>query len=158
MDGDPLNWWELELLCDDRVGFEPTEQVGGYSDADLLDVFARGDTIVTRGPFLNLSIPPGSTLGPGETIRVESVSPSWIVVDRLLLMRDGVVVETVQGTTAEFVLDAETDAVYHVLAEGDTPMAPLTGRTPWAMTGAYRVDVDGNGWQAPLAPLVMGSR
>ena len=79
-------------------------------------------------------------------------------MDRLLLLQDGVEVERVDGTQTDFQLSPATDAVFHVVAEGDTAMLPLTGRTPWAISGAIRVDMDADGWTAPLPPLAIGGR
>ncbi len=124
------------------------------TDDDIETTFRDGKVVVTRGPHLELSVLPGD-VGPGTTVQVEASTPSWIVVDRLELWRDGQMVEEVAGTSATFTLDPGVDAVYTVVAEGGTPMAPLSSRTPWAMTGAYRVDVDGDGFDAPLPPLVI---
>ncbi|TNE88917.1 MAG: carboxypeptidase regulatory-like domain-containing protein [Deltaproteobacteria bacterium] len=132
-----------------------SDQVSAYSPDALMEVYGRGDTIVTRGPFLALSEKPGSTLTPGTTLDVEARSPSWIGVDRLILYENGLPLETVTATTASFTLSPDADAVYHVVAEGDAPMSPLSSRTPWAMTGSFYVDVGGDGWTPPLDPLVI---
>lgn len=126
-----------------------------YTDIGLIETMRARRVIVTRGVFLALSIPPGSDLTGPQTLTVEAKSPSWIVVDRLLLYRDGEVVETVSGTTATFTLAPEKDAAYWVVAEGDTPMQPVWGYTPWAMSSPYRVDVGTAGWEPPLPPLLL---
>ncbi len=123
------------------------------TDDDVESTFRGGRVVPTRGPFLDLSLLPGE-VDAGTVIDVAALSPSWIVVDRLQLWQDGQLVEEVPGTTASFTLDPMSDAVFTIVAEGDTPMQPLTGRTPWAMTGAYRVDVAGDGFDPPLPPLV----
>jgi hypothetical protein len=125
---------------------------GLVDDQTLASTFRDGQVVVTRGPFLELSTLPSDVPG-GTTLDVVARSPSWIVVDRLQLWRDGAIVEEVDGTEASFTLDPDVDAVYVVTAEGDTPMAPLTSRTPWAMTAPYRVDADGDGFEPPLPPL-----
>jgi hypothetical protein len=109
--------------------------------------------VVSRGPFLDLSIPPGSTVTVPTTLEVEVLAPSWIVVDTIALLRDGQIIETVPGTSASFALDPETDALYVVQAWGSASMAPITGDTPWAMSGPLLFDVDGDGWSAPLPAL-----
>jgi hypothetical protein len=124
------------------------------TDTDVENTFRDGRVVATRGPFLELSVDP-SDVPPGTVLDVEARSPSWIVVDRLQLWQDGQVLEEVAGTTARFTLDPAADAVFTVVAVGDTPMAPLSSRTPWAMTGMYRVDVAGDGFDAPLPPLVI---
>ncbi len=77
-------------------------------------------------------------------------SASWVVVDALDLVRDGVVVETVEWTEASFRLAPEVDAWYSVIARGSRSMAPVSGSTPWAMTRPMLVDV---GWDAPLGQM-----
>jgi hypothetical protein len=147
-----------------RLGLSATylgvgvDSPAALTDALLLDAVQSGRVVVTRGPFLSLSVDPGSTLTPDTTVEVEALSPSWIVVDRLLLFRDGVEVSRVDGTTATFQLAPEADAVYTVVAEGDTPMAPVDDQRPWAMSGALFVDVDGDGWTPPAPPLAVGER
>ncbi|MCB9665288.1 MAG: CehA/McbA family metallohydrolase [Alphaproteobacteria bacterium] len=125
-------------------------------DDDTLVATLRGlRTQATRGPFLLPSSQPGQVVAPGATLTVEARSPSWIVVDRLLLLRDGVEVDRVDGTSATFTLDAGVDASFVVVAEGDAPMAPVTSRTPWAVIGPWFVDAGGDGWTPPDGPLVV---
>ncbi|TNE84091.1 MAG: hypothetical protein EP330_30715 [Deltaproteobacteria bacterium] len=127
------------------------------TDADVLDVFDRRATVVSRGVFLAMDVVPGSTVAAGTTLAVEARSPSWIVVDRLRLYKDGEMVEEVDGTTASFSLDVTEDAFFVVEAVGDTPMEPVWGYTPWAMSAAVFVDVDADGWEPSLGPMAYGS-
>ena len=61
------------------------------------------------------------------------------------------------GAPVSFSLAPDADAFYVVIAEGDERMAPVyTGRTPWAMTAAIKVDVDGGRWTPPKPPLQIG--
>ena len=82
-----------------------------------------------------------------------SASPTWIGVDRLMLLHNGEVVDTVEGTRATFSLDSESDATYVVVAEGDAAMSPVSSTRPWAMTSALLYDAEGDGWIPPLPPL-----
>ncbi len=132
-----------------------SNDVADFDDEALLEAFGADRLVASRGAFLSLSVDPGTTLTDTGEVNAMAVSPSWIQVDRLVLYRDGVPVETVEGTEAQFVLAPEVDAIYNVVAEGDTPMQPLSGSTPWAISGAIRVDVGGDGWTAPLPPLQM---
>ena len=53
--------------------------------------------------------------------------------------------QPVEGTTATFSLRPETDDVYTVIAEGDTPMGGVWGdETPWALASPIYVDVTGD--------------
>ena len=129
---------------------------------DLADTIRSGRTVISRGPYLHATVDgawaPGETVAGGATLTVEVQAPSWIQVDRLLLLRDGVEVERrdVTGAPEDFLLDADRDAFYVVIAEGDTPMLPAYSERPWAMTSAIRVDVDGGGWQPPLPAWTLG--
>jgi hypothetical protein len=85
-----------------------------------------------------------------------------VPVDRVVLLQDGVPVTEVpcEGQapvpcSARLPLAPARDAVYVVMAEADRPMAgPAAGVTAWAATSWVRVDVGGDGWTAPLPPLV----
>ena len=123
-----------------------------YSPDALRDVMARRATIVSFGVFLDMDKVPGSTItgaGP-HTLTVTARSPSWIVVDRILLLQDGVEVARVEGVEATFTLSALQDASFVVVAEGDSPMTPITGGRPWAASSAILLDLAGDGWTAPL--------
>lgn len=124
-----------------------------YTDERLIEAFSAGRTIATRGVFLDLSVMPGSVVSGGTELVVQARSPSWSTVDRLVLYRDGHIEEQVDGTEAVFVLDAPSDASFVVVAEGDTAMWPVSSHTPWAMSAAILLDVDGDGWEPPLPPF-----
>ncbi|MFT4623160.1 MAG: hypothetical protein ACI8PZ_001816 [Myxococcota bacterium] len=132
-----------------------SDAVEDWSDDALVEAMAARRTVASLGVFLATSVDPGAVIGPGTTVEVEARSASWIGVDRLHLLRDGEIIETVDGTSATFDLDADRDASFVVIAEGDAPMAPISGRTPWAMTSAWLLDVDGDGWTPPLPALVV---
>lgn len=125
---------------------EPTD----YSDELLRQTIDARRTIVTRGPYLSMSIPPGSVVMGSASLEVQALSPSWVLVDELVLYRDGLLVETVPGTQATFTLAAEADASFVVVAQGSTPMGGVWGsKTPWALASAILLDVDQDGWKAP---------
>ena len=126
-----------------------------YSPDTLRDVMRRRATIASFGVFLDMDIIPGTTLtgaGP-HTLTVTARSPSWIVVDRLLLLQDGVEVARVDGVEATFTLSALQDASFVVIAEGDSPMTPITSGLPWAASSAILLDLAGDGWTAPLPAI-----
>lgn len=145
--GDPgINVTFLGLGTDDPASYDP---------AGLVEAMKARRTIVSLGPYLELSVEPGSTVSGSTTLEVTSRSPSWITVDRLALWRDGVVVQEISGTTASFDLAPDTDAFYVVSAHGDTPMEPVSSELPWAFASAILVDVAGDGWTPPLPPLTV---
>ncbi|HJN75551.1 MAG TPA: CehA/McbA family metallohydrolase [Myxococcota bacterium] len=140
-------------------GFSMTFANVALSDWDndaLVDAWYRRAVVVSRGPFISTSLDPGAEVVGPQTLDVEALSPSWIVVDRLILLENGEAIETVEDTVASFTLDPDEDAVYIVLAEGDTSMAPVEGDTPWAMTSAIFLDVDGDGFEPPLPGFEYG--
>ena len=131
-----------------RAGF-------GDSDAAIGEAMRQGRVVPSLGPFLAVEPAPGADLSAGATVEVEARSASWARVDRLRLFEDGVEVEVVEGASATFTLSPAADAVYWLTAEGDAPMQPVSGRTPWAMAGPWRVDADGDGFEPPLPPTVL---
>ncbi|MEQ1506882.1 MAG: CehA/McbA family metallohydrolase, partial [Myxococcota bacterium] len=130
-----------------------TDDVTAVTDDLVASAIRDGRVVVSRGPFLALDRDPGATVAPGTRLAVEARSASWVKVDRIHLIRDGVEVQAVDGTSATFDLDATEDAWFAVIADGATPMLPVTGDTPWAMAGPFRVDVGADGWSAPLPPM-----
>jgi hypothetical protein len=141
------------------VGFSATfigmgsDDPRDYSPDALREAMYAHRTIVSRGPFLSMSIDPGSVVVGSATLEVEALSPSWMHLDRVVLLRDGVEVDSVEGSEGSFELSPEQDASYVVIAEGDQGMGGVYNRTPWAMSAAILVDVDGDGWDPPLPPL-----
>jgi len=129
--------------------------VDDYSDEAFVAAMKARETVVSLGPWIETSITPGSTVTGSTTVAVQARSPSWIVVDELALWEDGVEIEVVAGTEAVFDLSPDTDASYVIIARGLTPMSPLYGVAPWAMTSPILVDVGGDGWTPPLPPLVL---
>lgn len=134
-----------------------TNDPASCTDDDLREAMRAHRTVVSRGPYVETSVPPGSLVVGAHTVTVRALSPSWIQVDRLRLFRDGAVVAEVEGTEASFELAPEVDAAYWVEAVGDASMSPVWSTTPWAMTSPWRVDVTGDGWTAPLPPLVVSA-
>lgn len=130
-----------------------TDDPGAYTNDALREAFLHLRTMPSNGPFLDLSIDPGRTVSGPATLEVTAKSSSWARVDRLELYRDGVLVETVAGSHAVFLLAPEVDASYIVMGAGDTSMAPIHNRTPWVMSAAIRIDVAGDGWTPPSGPI-----
>ncbi len=133
----------------------PTADPASFTDEDLREAFALRRSVASVGPFVQLSIPPGSLVETPAKLTVRVRAPSWIPADSITLLENGLPVERVAGTTARFTLDPEADAAYFVLVEGSQSMAPVSGSTPWALTSAILADVGGDGWQAALEPLAV---
>jgi predicted metal-dependent phosphoesterase TrpH len=134
----------LELGTDDPAATDPEA---------VREAVAAQRTVASVGPFLDLSVTPGTTLTEATILQVEALSPSWIVVDELRLLRDGELVETVAGTAASFELDPDADALFVVEAVGSQAMSPISGKAPWALSGPILFDQGADGWVAPLEPL-----
>ncbi len=132
------------------------EEVGQITPEAFGEAIRNRRTIASNGPFLEMSISPGTTLTAAATLQVKAYSPSWIVVDRLQLVRDGEVIEVIEGTEASFELTSEADASFVVEALGDTGMRPLVGFAPWAISSPILLDLAGDGWDAPAPPLQLG--
>ncbi|MBT3220901.1 MAG: hypothetical protein HN348_17595 [Proteobacteria bacterium] len=128
-----------------------SNDVSESDNEDLKEAIRARRTIASRGVFLDMSVEPGSLVVGGAELEVEAQSPSWIVVDRLKLLENGVEVVEVSGTFATFNLEPDADASYIVIAEGDVAMNPISNDTPWALSSAILVDVAGDGWEAPLS-------
>ncbi|MFT5583417.1 MAG: hypothetical protein ACI9VR_000995 [Cognaticolwellia sp.] len=123
-----------------------------YAPQALREAFQARATVASNGPMILLSEAPGSVLSPGS-VSYEVLVPTWIQVDRVLLLEDGELVDTRSDLSGSFELDPVVDASYVVVVEGDGAMSPISSQTPWAATSALLVDVDGGGWEAPLPPF-----
>lgn len=114
------------------------------------------DLTICAGPFITAA-PAGA---PGE-IAVKVQAPPWVAVDRVQVVVDGAVTQTLQvDTPTEDVVrfdevvtvDLSGDAFVIMVAEGDSDMAPLyPGREPFGFTNPLFIDHDGDGsWTPPL--------
>lgn len=133
------------------------------SDDILREAMHDGRVMISRGPFLDARVEGawagGQTFTGPVTLEVDVLAASFVVVDTLTLLEDGEPVQTVpwEGAPVSFSLDPASDAFYVVVAEGSTPMAPVyPGDRPWGVTGAVKVDVAGDGWEAPKPPVQIG--
>ena len=150
--GENLTWLPLARSPD-----------GSLDNATLSRSLREGGTIVSRGPFLDVRVgddwAPGQTYEGAVSLDVDVRSASWVVVDTVDLLENGVVVESRpwEGTPLRFSLAPDADAVYVVMAHGAERMAPVyPGQTPWAMCAAIKVDTAGDGWDPPLPDLTLG--
>ena len=122
---------------------------------DFETVFGASAPLSVEGLSSTCRSRPAQRWSAARSLNVSALNPSWIVVDRIKLLENGVVIEEVEGTSASFTLNASDDAVYNVVAEGDTPMLPVTSTTPWALSAPIYLDTTGDGWTPPLPPLTL---
>jgi hypothetical protein len=151
--------------------FDTGGTLGDLDDAALLAAMARHATVVSHGPYIDARVDgtwaPGATIVGSGTLTVDVKAPSWMPVETVSLYEDGVVVATEPCTgvaptpcTATWTLAPAADASYVVIAASTTlPMVDAhPGQLAWAATAATLVDVAGDGWTAPLPPLVESAR
>jgi hypothetical protein len=144
--------------------FLGSDSPGEVSPAALREALLAGHVVVSSGPTLRVTAGqniPGDVLEGGQhTLAVVVSGPSYIQPDIVRLVRNGEVVDsvTVDASTfdnglwiaTDFVTDDSEDAWYVVEVEGATAMGHVwKGATPYAITGAFLVDVAGDGWEAP---------
>ena len=116
----------------------------------------EGRVVATMGPYIHLTIDnqfaPGSVFEGSKTLETEIFHPSWMDIDLLELYENGEVVDSVEynGEPVTFEMNPSEDAHYTVAASGTFPMTPIYASSPWGMSSAIFIDVDGNGWHAPL--------
>jgi hypothetical protein len=119
--------------------------------------FRNNATVVSYGVFIESSIIPGSQISGSTEISFRAHSPSWIEVNALNLIQNGEIIDTYSGeeivTGITVQLAPESDSWFAIEATGDQPMLPLSGDTPWALTSPILVDVEGDGWTAPMGTL-----
>ena len=134
-----------------QVGKDDPPAVTGQ---DLADAVHGLRLSVSAGPFVT------ARLDEAGDVDVRVQAAPWVAVDRLQLVVDGEVVDTVALSGAresvvrfEGVLETnlDQDAFVIVVVEGDAPMDPLyPGKLPFAFTNPLFVDVDGDGtWTPP---------
>lgn len=127
--------------------------VSAVTGETFAEAIRQRRTVATNGPFIEMSVMPGSTVTTATEVTVTARTPSWMVVDEIEWWKDGVRTQVVPGTTATFTIDGDTDASFVAVARGETSMDPVAGHRPWAMTSPILLDVDGDGWQHPLPAL-----
>lgn len=142
----------------------------GPADVDateVRDAIGAGSVVVAGGTTLRASLDLGAgpalpgTVSVGRTgvLDVTVQAPSWIQPGTLRVWRNGDVVfeqvltEPVDATWFDDGIEVEAplDSWFAVEVRGTEPLGPLwRDFTPFAMTNAFFVDVDGDGWRAPL--------
>jgi hypothetical protein len=135
----------------------------GEIDQDaVVEALLAGHTVAATGVTLRAwagdALPGETVTGERIELEVEVLAPSWIVPDSLRLIRDGEILREEplehQGGGLWFsgtlTAEAERDAWFALEVVGGTPMGDAwRNQTPYAMTSAFLLDVEGDGWEAP---------
>jgi hypothetical protein len=164
----------------DAHGYQAGEDLSyvyvGHSDPRdltndaLVSAFLAHAVVPSTGPYIealnDYEWAPGTTVEGPITLDVVVYAPSWMQLDQLDLLENGEVVQTievpqedaqaVERLNVRLDLSPEADAHYVVMVSGSEGMAPVyPNRTAWAMTAAIRVDLEGDGFDAPLPSLII---
>ena len=148
--------------------FVDTSSPEQVTPQDFAAAIRAGHVVVAGGLTLRADINNGAFL-PGDTttmstfdIDVTVRAPSWIVPEVIRLYRNGVLWDEAVITgppvgglwmDTVFTIDESTDAWYTVECEGTQTLGQTWGGSvPYAITNAFFVDPDGNGWVAPGLP------
>jgi hypothetical protein len=143
------------------------DDVADYNDDLLRIAIAAHATVASTGPYLDVTVDgawaPGQTYVGPRTVEVSVWSPSWMPIETVTLYRDGQAAETFAAkgsgprwAEGSFQLDPEDDAIYVITASSVARAKTVyAGLEPWALASPIRIDVAGDGWDAPLPPLVL---
>jgi hypothetical protein len=137
------------------------------TDDQLRQALLDGHVVVASGLTLRVELESDSGIGiPGDllvggeaTLRVRVQSPDYIVPDTLTVYQNGLPIEQIAMPTSadgtvwleqDFGLAPDTDSWFAVEVTGSVSQGPAwRDQTPYALSNAIRLDVDGDGWQAP---------
>ena len=140
------------------------DQPGQIPVEEICETVKNGQVFTTYGPFIQFTV---NGKGMGETVQAERASvrlklevyaADWIDVDRVLVIVDGDVVETIPVPETREILrlkderkiPVRTDGWIALRVEGDDSLAPIVPDKdrpilPIAVTNPVYVDVDGDG-------------
>ncbi|MFT5680768.1 MAG: hypothetical protein ACI8RZ_001674 [Myxococcota bacterium] len=147
--------------------FLDTNDPATVSREQLTEALLAGHVVVASGTTLRAQLSsssgdalPGDTLvGTDATLSVSVQAPDWIVPGTLRVYLNGeVVIEQALPESAEdglwlaksWPVAVDSDSWLAVEVEGDAGQGDLwRNALPYAMTNAFFLDVDGDGWTAP---------
>jgi hypothetical protein len=119
-------------------------------------VAARGTTLRA---WVGEALPGDTVTGAVHELDVLVTAPAWIQPGTLRVYRDGAIVheEALPSEAADGVyfdgslpMEAEADAWFAVEVEGTVPMGDAwRNQTPYAMSNAFFLDIDDDGWDPP---------
>jgi hypothetical protein len=139
------------------------DSIAGFDASTFYGALRAGRAFATTGPMLDVKL---GEAGPGErfqgakgTLHVTVTAAPWVPVDRLLVHRNGEIVEEraiERGEALTLPLEFDRDGFLVVEVAGlpdDTWSAVLPGFEPLAIANPIFVDADGDGaWTAPGFP------
>ncbi len=138
---------------------------GDWDLTDVRDALAAGDVVVGSGVTLRANIgdvrPGGGVVGGQQDLAIRVLGPSWLrprslkvwVNQQVIFEQD--LVDSATGSFFDGVVPLDLDADAWVAVEVDGGEAQggwQGGHPPYALTNAFFVDVDGDGWSAPITP------
>jgi hypothetical protein len=142
--------------------FLDADSAAAADGAAVVEALSAGHTVAATGITLRAeaegALPGDTIVGGSAAVDVQVLGPSWIVPETLWLIRDGEIVheealtEAVDGTwyAGSLPLEAERDAWFVLEVRGSTPMGDVwRNQAPYAMSNAFFLDVDGDGWEPP---------
>lgn len=126
---------------------------GEPTAAAVRDAIAAGRVVAASGVTLRASLAgewPGAEVA-GGTLQIDVSGPAWIRPATLHVWQDGVVIESVdlggEPWSGSFEIEATVDGWVVVEVDGGDAQGHLWGgHPPYAITGAFLLDPDGDGW------------
>jgi len=152
--GENMTWVPIDI-----------DDIGEMTPDHIRYALGNGRTVPSTGPMIEARVgqawAPGHTFTGSTELDVTVWATDWMPVDTLTVYENGEAIDSVAiENTAPIRLDTTIDlnpaedAVYVIEVTGTGDMAPVyPGAAPWAATSAIRIDVDNNGWTAPLPSI-----
>jgi hypothetical protein len=128
------------------------------SDA-IIDAMNSTKVIPSNGPYIHATIDgeyaPGQTFNGVKVLDVVLFHPSWMNIETVALYENGIEVQSIpyESEAISFDLSPDVDSHYSVIAKGSESQSPISSNSPWAISAALKIDLAGDGWEAPLPPL-----
>jgi len=128
---------------------------GEPTEANVRDAIAAGRVVVASGVTLRATLAgesPGSVVGGGGALDVEVSGPDWVRPATLNVWQDGVVIESVAldgaGWSGSFEIEPSAEDGWVVVeVDGGEALGHFWGgHVPYAVSGAFLIDPDGDGW------------
>jgi hypothetical protein len=147
--------------------FLDTTDVAEVTTEQVRQAVLDGHVVVGGGTTLRATLDagdgpalPGDTVVGGEaTLAAQVRTPGWFAPGTLRVYRNGAVIAEEELDEApldglwfdgSWTVESDADAWFAVEVQGTEPMGDAwRNNTPYALTNAFFLDVDGDGWSAP---------